>query len=368
MKILTIVGARPQFIKAAVVSRELRKEHKEIIVHTGQHYDYNMSEIFFKELEIPEPNYNLGISGGSHGKMTGEMLIAIENVLFGEKPDAVLLYGDTNSTMAGALAAVKVHIPVIHVEAGNRLGTFKNPEEINRIVTDHVSSLKLCCTESALEFLHREGIMENSYLVGDPMYDAFKYYSEKIGDIAPEQLIGLDGKEKKLPESFYYMTCHREENAGNDEVLNEILSAMESLDEVCIYPVHPRNRDRVNRLIAEEKYKNIIACNPVGYMMSVYLVNHSKKIITDSGGLQREAFFAQKQCVTIFDYVVWPETMIDNRNQLAKADREDIILKLASEQNINANNAFGDGKSAIKIVKYINEVFFRRRPAMKSQV
>lgn len=355
MKILTIVGARPQFIKAAVVSRVLRKEHEEIIVHTGQHYDYNMSDVFFKELDIPSPDYNLGISGGTHGKMTGEMIIAIEDVVLKEKPDAVLLYGDTNSTMAGALAAVKQHIPVVHVEAGNRLGTLTNPEEVNRIVTDHVSSLKLCCTESALKFLAKEGIADNAYLVGDPMYDAFKYYSEKVGDSIPEDLIRLDGEKTSIPEEFYYMTCHRQENTGNDDVLTEILDAMESLDAKCIYPVHPRNRQRVQRLIDDKKYKNIIVCDPVGYLMSVYLVNHSKKIVTDSGGLQREAFFAEKQCVTIFDYIVWPETMIDNRNQLAKPDKNDILDKLSKSQEIKENHAFGDGHSAQKILERINE-------------
>lgn len=354
MKILTIVGARPQFIKAAVVSRRLRKEHTEILVHTGQHYDYNMSEVFFKELDIPKPDYNLGISGGSHGRMTGEMLIAIENVLLKEKPDKVLLYGDTNSTMAGALAAVKQHIPVVHIEAGNRLGTLNNPEEVNRIVTDHVSSLKLCCTESAYVFLKNEGISENAYVVGDPMYDAFKYYSDKIKDRIPETLVGLNGENIKLPEKFYYMTCHREENTGTDGTLVEILDAMELLDCKCIYPVHPRNKDRVKRLINERKFFNIIACEPVGYLMSVHLVNHSKKIVTDSGGLQREAFFAGKQCVTVFDYVVWPETMIGNRNQLAKADRRDILNKLSCTQRITDNNAFGDGESASRILEYIN--------------
>ena len=355
MKILTIVGARPQFIKAAVVSRVLRKEHEEIIVHTGQHYDYNMSDVFFKELDIPSPDYNLGISGGTHGKMTGEMIIASEDVVLKEKPDAVLLYGDTNSTMAGALAAVKQHIPVVHVEAGNRLGTLTNPEEVNRIVTDHVSSLKLCCTESALKFLAKEGIADNAYLVGDPMYDAFKYYSEKVGDSIPEDLIRLDGEKTSIPEEFYYMTCHRQENTGNDDVLTEILDAMESLDAKCIYPVHPRNRQRVQRLIDDKKYKNIIVCDPVGYLMSVYLVNHSKKIVTDSGGLQREAFFAEKQCVTIFDYIVWPETMIDNRNQLTKPDKNDILDKLSKPQEIKENHAFGDGHSAQKILERINE-------------
>ena len=169
MKVVTIVGARPQFIKAAVVSRELRKESTEVLIHTGQHYDYNMSDIFFEELDIPKPDYNLGISGGTHGTMTGTMLIKIEEVLIKEKPDAVLLYGDTNSTMAGALAAVKLHIPVVHVEAGNRLGTKTNPEEINRIVTDHVSTLHLCCTKSAKEFLKKEGIIDSAYVVGDPI-------------------------------------------------------------------------------------------------------------------------------------------------------------------------------------------------------
>lgn len=356
MKILTIVGARPQFIKAAVVSRVLRKEHKEIIVHTGQHYDYNMSDVFFKELDIPSPDYNLGISGGTHGKMTGEMIIAIEDVVLKEKPDAVLLYGDTNSTMAGAIASVKQHVPVVHVEAGNRLGTLTNPEEVNRIVTDHVSSLKLCCTESAMHFLEKEGIDSNAYVVGDPMYDAFEYYSEKVGDIIPEDLIGLDGEKAIVPEEFYYMTCHRQENTGNDDVLTEILDAMESLDAKCIYPVHPRNRQRVQRLMDDKKYKNIIVCDPVGYLMSVYLVNHSKKIVTDSGGLQREAFFAEKQCVTIFDYIVWPETMIDNRNQLANPDKNDILDKLSRVQEIKENHAFGDGNSAQKILEHINNI------------
>lgn len=356
MKILTVVGARPQFIKAAVVSRELRKEHQEILVHTGQHYDYNMSDVFFKELDIPNPDYNLGISGGSHGKMTGEMLIAIEEVIIKENPDAVLLYGDTNSTMAGALAAVKLHVPVIHIESGNRLGTLNNPEEVNRIVTDHVSALKLCCTESAMEFLKKEGIDANAYVVGDPMYDAFKYYSEKVQDNVPEQLVGLNGESIELPKEFYYMTCHRQENAGSDEPLTEILSAMDSLDAPCIYPVHPRNKTRVARIMEEHGFKNIIVCEPVGYLMSVYLINHSKKIVTDSGGLQREAFFAGKQCVTIFDYVVWPETMINNRNQLAKPDKKDILQKLNAVQTITDNMPFGDGYSAKIMLEHINNI------------
>lgn len=353
MKIVTVVGARPQFIKAAVVSRELRKHYEEILVHTGQHYDYNMSDIFFEELDIPKPKYNLGISGGGHGKMTGQMMIKLEEVLLSEKPDAVLLYGDTNSTMAGALAAVKLHIPVIHVEAGNRLGTKINPEEINRIVTDHVASLLLCCTESAKEFLRKEGIAESAFVVGDPMYDAFLYYSEKVGNMQKEVLKDAEGKELNLPDKYYYMTCHREENTGSDEPLTEILTAMESLEYMTVYPVHPRNAERVKRIVSANGFEKILCCSPVGYLMSVYLTNHCEKIVTDSGGLQREAFFAKKQCVTVFDYVCWPETMKDYRNQLAKPNREDILLKLSKKQVINADRSFGDGSSSKKIVNQI---------------
>ena len=355
MKIVTVVGARPQFIKAAVVSRELRKKHTEILVHTGQHYDYNMSEIFFEELDIPKPDYNLGISGGTHGQMTGKMLISIEEVLIKEKPDVLLVYGDTNSTMAAALAAVKLLIPVVHVEAGNRLGTLSNPEEVNRIVTDRVSSVRLCCTSSAMDFLKKEGLDANSYIVGDPMYDAFKYYSEKVGDKVPEQITGFDDNALLLPDKFYYLTCHRQENTKDDATLTEILGAMECLDYKCVYPVHPRNRDRAERVVKNNNFKNIILCQPVGYLMSVYLTNNCEKIVTDSGGLQREAFFAGKQCVTVFDYVGWPETMVDNRNQLAKPDKSDILKKLSKEQKVTETSVFGDGKSALKIVKYLNE-------------
>ena len=355
MKVVTIVGARPQFIKAAVVSRELRKHHTEILVHTGQHYDYNMSDVFFEELDIPKPDYNLGISGGTHGKMTGEMLIAIEEVLLKETPDMVLVYGDTNSTMAGALAAVKLHIPICHVEAGGRLGTLTNPEEVNRITTDHVSTLLMCCTESAIEFLKKEGKTENVFLVGDPMYDAFEFYKKKVGEQQPEELEDLDGNKVACPKNYYYMTCHREENAGSDETLTEILSAMNSLEYPCIYPVHPRNQQRVACLQEQHKFENIITCKPVGYLMSVFLTLHARKIVTDSGGLQREAFFAEKQCVTVFDHVIWPETMIDNRNQLAKAEQGDIIAKLSNEQILRKDiNPFGDSHSAEKIVKIIS--------------
>lgn len=354
MKIVTIVGARPQFIKAAVVSRELRKTFKEVLVHTGQHYDHNMSEVFFEELDIPKPDYNLGISGGTHGEMTGKMIIALDGVLEKERPDAVLLYGDTNSTLAGAIAAVKLHIPIVHVEAGNRLGTLANPEEVNRIVTDHVSNLKLYCTESAAEFLRKEGIFENSFLVGDPMYDAFKHYCDKLGDQPPELLNSINGDKLEMPERFYYMTCHREENTKDIGGFTEILKAVDSLDYPCIYPVHPRNQAVIRDLELQKKYKNILFCMPVGYMMSIYLIKNCEKIITDSGGLQREAYFAKKQCVTLFDKVIWPETMNNNRNQLSRLNSSEILEKLSKEQIIGYDQPFGDGHAAEKIVDYIN--------------
>lgn len=351
MKVLTIVGARPQFIKAAVVSHVLRKNHQEILVHTGQHFDKNMSDTFFEELDIPAPDYNLGISGGTHAEMTGKMMIAIEEVLVNEKPDWLLLYGDTNSTLAGALAAAKLHIKICHVEAGTRTHSMTNPEEINRICTDHVSTLLLASTESGLEGLINEGLGSKGLLVGDPMYDAFQEYSVKvpIGNIRLESLFG---GEMTVPDRYYYLTCHREENTNREEALFEIFKAMESLDAKTIYPVHPRNKERAKRLVSEHGIKNIMLCEPVGYLESTALVRNAIKIVTDSGGLQREAFFAKKKCVTVLDFVIWPETMVGFRNELTKPIADEILRKLSTEQEIeDADQPFGDGHSANKIVE-----------------
>ena len=288
--------------------------------------------------------------------MTGAMLAGIEEVLIKEKPDMFVVYGDTNSTLAGALAAGKLHIPVCHTESGGRLGTLKNPEEVNRICTDHVSSLLMCCTESAVEFLKHEGITQNTYLVGDPMYDAFLHFGERITEKDLKNIVGLDGFEIVVPDKYYYLTCHREENTDQDGMLFEILSAMDSLDAPTIYPVHPRNRDRVRELCKQHRFEQIILTHPVGYLTSIALVKGANKIVTDSGGLQREAFFAGVQCVTVFDYVVWPETMVGNQNQLAKPYRQDILNKLSAETFRDPEyKPFGDGKSAEKIVKIISE-------------
>ncbi len=357
-KIVTVVGARPQFIKLAVVSRVLRRQpdFQEVLVHTGQHYDHNMSDVFFEEMDIPKPDYNLGISGGSHGQMTGQMLMEIEKVLMKEQPDMLLVFGDTNSTMAAALAAVKLHIPVCHVEAGNRFGTLDSPEEVNRTVTDHVSAINLPCTESSLRFLEREGLGKTATVVGDPMYDAFRYYTDRLDGSELAEIVDFDGKPAALPPEFYYMTCHRQENTDTDEKLRSIFDAMEALDAPTVYPVHPRNRDRAARLVGEGGYERLLLTQPVGYQTSISLVNHAKKIVTDSGGVQREAFFAGKPCVTVLDFVVWPETMRDGCNRLAKPDKADILAKLSAPVTFDpAYQPFGDGHSAEKIVEIIKE-------------
>ena len=356
MKIVTVVGARPQFIKAAGGSRALRKYHQEILVHTGQHFDDNMSAVFFREMGIPEPDYNLGVSGGSHAQMTAKMLGGVEEILVKEEPDALLVYGDTNSTLAAALAAVKLHIPVIHVEAGNRLGTLDSPEEVNRITTDHVATLDFCATEDALDKLKKEGLGDRSYCVGNIMYDSFLHFSDLPWD--HPDILDFEGNPVTVPDQYYYMTCHRQENTYSDEPLTEILLAMNSLDAPTIYAVHPRNHERAKRIVEKEGFSNIILTQPVGYSDSVHLTKNAKKIVTDSGGLQCEAFYAGVQCVFVLDFVVWPETMVDNRNQLAKADHKDILEKLAKEQTIDPSyQPFGDGHAAEKICEIIREKF-----------
>ena len=350
MKIVTVVGARPQFIKAAVVSHVLRKKHTEILVHTGQHFDRNMSELFFEQMDIPKPDYNLGISGGTHAQMTGRMMIAIEEVLQKGKPDWLLVYGDTNSTLAAAISAAKLHIPVCHVEAGARLHSLENPEELNRVCTDHVGTLLLTSTDNGLEELKKENLGERSRFVGDPMFDAFRIYSGKT-HVREIQLKRLSGETISVPDEFYYLTCHREENTKDDATLLEILQAMEKLDAQTVYPVHPRNRERALQLQEKHGIQKVLLVEPVGYLESVCLVNSAEKIVTDSGGLQREAFFARKKCVTVFDFPIWPETMVGNRNNLSKPITEDILEKLALVQEIDESyQPFGDGYAAEKIV------------------
>lgn len=361
MKVLTVVGARPQFIKAAMVSHKLRIKNKEVLVHTGQHFDYNMSEQFFKELDIPDPDYNLGISGGSHAQMTGRMMIAIEQVLQKEIPDWLLVYGDTNSTLAAALASAKLHIPVCHVEAGARVHSMTNPEEINRICTDHVSSLLLASTKSGYDEMAKEGLQGRGLLVGDPMFDAFVKYSNAI-ELSDIEIKTLNGDKTKVFGEFYYLTCHREENTNDDKDLLEILKATEMLDAPTVYPVHPRNKQRALRLQQQNHFTKVVLAEPVGYLESACLVKNAKKIVTDSGGLQREAFYAGKKCVTILNFVCWPETMVNGRNELSHPIAEEIVEKLNNPQKVDRDYMpFGDGNSAEKIVDAMEMKFNERK-------
>ena len=361
MKILTVVGARPQFIKTAVVSYELRKKHTEILVHTGQHYDYNMSELFFKELDISVPDYNLGIAGGTHAQMTGKMMESIEAILIKERPDVLLVYGDTNSTLAGALAAAKIHVPVCHMEAGVRAYNRNNPEEINRICTDHISTLLLACTQNSLDNLKREGLQDRGILVGDPMYDVFLRFSKKI---KPEnlELRLLSGDKIFIRDKYFYLTCHREENTKNDKTLYEIFQAMDRFKVPVIYPVHPRNKERAVRLKAQYHFSNLILLEPVGYLESIWLVSHAQAVVTDSGGLQREAFFSKRKCVTILDFACWPETMVDGRNESSSPNADEIFCKLNNPQYIDDSYMpFGDGNSSEKIANMIETILGSER-------
>ena len=355
-KIVTIIGARPQFIKAAMVSKELEKNFEEIIVHTGQHYDKNMSDIFFEQLEIPKPKYNLGIGSGSHGKQTGEMLIKIEEVLLQEKPDYVMVYGDTNSTLAGALAASKLLIPIIHVEAGLRSYNMAMPEEQNRVLTDHISTILVCPTKTAVENLKKEGISDNVYLTGDVMCDSVLYYS-KIADskLNPSNLDLTPIYEKKEVKEWYLATIHRAENTMDNRNLSVILKVFEKLDKMVIFPVHPRIRKMVDELQNKNQYQNIYFIEPVDYLTMLYLTNNACKVVTDSGGLQKECYILDTPCITIRDQTEWVETLKNGYNILAKPEEQELYNKIknAKIEDKNKVHYYGDGHASEKINQII---------------
>ena len=347
---MLVAGARPQFIKLAMLTDSIKDRFDQVIVHTGQHFDHNMSEIFFEELGINSPDYNLGISGGSHAQMVAHMMIKLEEVMLKELPDAVVVVGDTNTTLAGALTAAKLYIPLVHVEAGARTHNKTNPEELNRICTDHLSTLRFASTMAAMEELNKENITYNSYFSGNTMYDAFLKYCDRV-KTSELQLRGLDGSILTIPDKYYYMTCHREENTGDPKDLTEILKAMNSLDAYTIYPAHPRNRKKAQEIVRKKHFSKILLCEPVGYFESLALIQGCEKVVTDSGGLQTEAFFARKKCVTVLDFICWPETLSGKRNEHAKPDAQDIISKLSNPQIIDESyKPFGDGHAAEKII------------------
>lgn len=356
MKLITIIGARPQFIKAAPFSEVFRKDNIEIIVHTGQHYDANMSDVFFNELGIPKPNYNLEVGSGSHGKQTGRMLEKIEDIILKERPDGLLVYGDTNSTLAGALAASKLHIPVYHIEAGLRSYNKLMPEEQNRVLTDHISELLLCPTQTAIDNLKKEGITTGVINTGDIMYDAVlrnidisrKRY---INGVWLDELKKDNGEIPKLKENEYYLaTIHRAENTDDTEKLKSIFITFGKLDKLVLLPLHPRTRKLIKEL--DIKTNNVIIVNPVGYLLMLYLTANAYMVITDSGGLQKEAYFLKTPCTTLRDQTEWVETLENKWNVLSPIDVNKILDTVTRELDCEHHiqpQLFGDGKAALKI-------------------
>jgi len=352
MKVASIVGARPQFIKAAPVDRELRDLGQHVLIHTGQHYDYAMSAVFFEQLEIPEPHYNLGVGSASHGKQTGEILIRIEETLIKERPDCVLVYGDTNSTLAGALAAVKLHLPVAHVEAGLRSFNRSMPEEINRVLTDHVANLLYCPTETARSNLLREGIAAGVFNFGDVMYDAVLQSIEGV-DTASRVLAYLDLR----PGSYLLATVHRPANTDDQQNLSSILRALASTDEIVVFPAHPRASQAMERLGLEVS-SNVRLLEPVSYLDMLALEKNARLILTDSGGVQKEAYFFGVPCLTLREETEWVEITEAGWNLLVGAN-EQRIEKAIHEFRPQGERlpVFGDGKASQRIALHLQSVF-----------
>ncbi|MEM5557234.1 UDP-N-acetylglucosamine 2-epimerase (non-hydrolyzing) [Aliarcobacter cryaerophilus] len=349
IKILTILGARPQFIKAGSISREIAKykEIEEIIVHTGQHYDANMSDIFFDEMQIPKPNYFLGIGGKSHGAMTGQMIEKIEEVALKEKPDWIMVYGDTNSTLAGAIVASKLHIKLAHIEAGLRSFNMKMPEEVNRILTDRVSNILFCPTNTAIENLKKEGFENfNCKMVksGDVMQDGAIFYK----NLAIKPNI-------EIRNNFILCTIHRAENTDDEIRLKNIFIALEEIakEKQIILPIHPRTKKILEKL--ELNLQNLTIIDPVGYLEMVWLIDNCDFVMTDSGGLQKEAYFFEKQCITLRDETEWVELVDCGANTLVGADKEKIIEAYKNNSEFNKENSeldlYGGGKASENIIK-----------------
>jgi len=354
-KILTVVGARPQFIKAAAVSRVIREgysnEVEEVIVHTGQHFDHNMSKVFFEELDIPTPKYNLDISGGGHGSMTGRMLESIEKVLQDERPDWLLIYGDTNSTLAGALAASKLHIPIAHVEAGLRSFNMRMPEEVNRILSDRVSSLLFCPTDVAVGNLAREGIVSGVHNVGDVMYDASLFYRE----LAAQRSRCLE--ELKLNDGGYVLaTCHRAENTDDPARLSGIVEALIEISKSIpvVLPLHPRTKKLLMQRDDIVGLDKLILLDPLPFLDMIRLERSAYAIITDSGGVQKEAYFFGVPCLTTRDETEWVETVSSGWNRLVGADFDSICdAYKALEKPDNHPLLYGDGLASKHILKQL---------------
>lgn len=318
MKIISVVGARPQFIKLAPISKLLRKDHTEIIVHTGQHFDTNMSDLFFRDLNIPDPDYNLGINGKSHSEQTGKMLIALEQVFLKENPDLIIVFGDTNTTLAGALAGAKMHIPVIHIEAGLRSFNRHMPEEINRIVTDHTSDYLFAPTQTAMKNLKDENLASKAHLTGDIMADALRDALEVTRNSTALEKFGLKNDE------YFLLTLHRPYNVDDPQKLTKILQEMSSLSKPVLFPVHPRTRKIIdNNSINQSTNHSIKLTDPLSYIDIVQLQTNASAIITDSGGMQKEAYILRKPCITLRSETEWTETVEAGWNLLIDPGKED---------------------------------------------
>ncbi len=361
MKIASIVGARPQFIKSAPVFAEVREGgHEHILIHTGQHYDHDMSAVFFQELNIPEPDVNLDVGSGSHGWQTGKMMMEIEKVLLVMRPDLVLVYGDTNSTLAGAIASCKLHIPLAHIEAGLRSNNRKMPEEHNRILTDHCSDLLFCPTSIAVSNLAQEGILEGVYLVGDTMKDAILTYLS-FGESNSTILLDLDLKEG----NYFLATVHRPANVDKPDNLTKIFSALNKLDHEVVLPLHPRTREQIltsDKLDSyAQEFNNIRFIQPVGYMDMLMLEKNARFIMTDSGGIQKEAFILAVPCITFREETEWVETLEDGWNVLFDYHHDDLSETVAAFQYPkNHPKLFGDGAAAKKIVDHLVAYVFSK--------
>jgi len=357
MKILSVIGAKPQFIKAASLSRYLRSvpDTKEILLHTGQHYDSNMSDDFFSELNIPKPDYNLEVGSDTPAQQTAKMVMGIEDIVLKEWPDFVLIYGDTNSTIAGALVGAKLHIPIAHVEAGLRSYDREMPEEINRVVSDAISTILFCPTETAVNNLKREGITKGVYNVGDIMLETYLYYKYQAQK-NPEILNKLNLK----PREFILCTIHRASNTDNTENLKNIFIGLTNSREAIILLLHPRTKKKINQNESLKKYigPNIKIINPVGYFDMICLEANAKKIVTDSGGVRKEAYFNKVPCITLRENTEWVETIEQGVNQLVGVDPEKIkesINNFHPQKQNYSKRLYGDGKTSEKIIGILRQ-------------
>ena len=351
MKFLSVVGARPQFVKVAPLHRALVKRHEHIIVHTGQHYDYRMSQVFFEELHIPDPQYNLGVGSGSHGEQTGKMLAAIEEVLLKERPDCVIVYGDTNSTLAAALAASKLLVPVAHVEAGLRSYRHGMPEEINRVLTDHVSDVLFCPSDVAVHNLHKEGITKGIHVVGDTMTQVLK---EVDGRLEPSVPAGFGMR----PGEYLLVTVHRQENADSKENMSSILDALEGYGGKVLLPLHPRTAKNLRgwgMMERLEKMENLKVLEPQGFLAFTALEKYAGHIMTDSGGVQKEAYYFRVPCTTIRDETEWVETLAGDWNVLTGADRGKISAALRRKRPTAEQMSYGDEQVSERIVSVLEK-------------